>query len=144
MSQTAYASAAFGRLLIGVLFLLSGVGKLAAPLATQGFIASVGLPYPAVAYVMATAIEIGGGLALVLGFQTRGVALAIALFSVVTAVFFHADFADQNQLIHFLKNISIAGGLLQVVAFGGGRFSVDGWRSRPARSSTVAAQAQTA
>ena|SRR5579859_5069977 len=105
MSQTTHASAAFGRLLIGALFLLSGVGKLAAPLATQGFIASVGLPYPAVAYVMATAIEIGGGLALVLGFQTRRVALAIALFSVATAVFFHANFADQNQMIHFLKNI---------------------------------------
>ena len=128
-----------------VRFLLSGVGKLAASLATQGFMASVGLPFPAVAYVMATAIEIGGGLALVLGFQTRGVALAIALFSIATAVFFHANFADHNQMINFLKNISIAGGLLQVVvAFGGGRFSIDGWRSRLARGSTVAAQAQTA
>ncbi len=143
MSQTAYASAAFGRLLMGVLFLLSGIGKLAAPLATQGFIASVGLPLPVAAYGLATAIEIGGGLALVLGFQTKRVAVAVAIFTVATAIFFHANFADQNQMIHFLKNIAIAGGLLQVAAFGGGRFSIDGWRSRQTET-TVAAQAQTA
>jgi len=124
------AAAAFGRLLIAVIFLVSGLGKIAAPAMTQGYIASAGLPAPALAYLIAIVVEVGGGVLLVVGFQTRLVALVMAVFSVVTAVGFHHDFADQNQMIHFLKNIAMAGGLLQIVAFGGGAFSLDGRRSR--------------
>jgi putative oxidoreductase len=78
------------------------------------------------AYLLAIVVEVGGGILLVLGFQTRIVALVIANFTVVSALFFHCDFADQNQMIHFLKNIAMAGGLLQVFAFGAGAFSLDG------------------
>ncbi|MEH0196440.1 DoxX family protein [Caulobacter sp. CCNWLY153] len=124
------AAPALGRLLLAGLFLISGVGKIAAPAMTIGYIQSVGLPFPEVAYAGAIFAEIVGGLALVLGFQTRLVALALAGFSIATAVTFHNALGDQNQFIHFLKNVSIAGGLLQVVAFGGGRFSLDALRAR--------------
>jgi putative oxidoreductase len=124
------STAAFGRLLIAVIFLVSGLGKIAAPAATQGYIASAGLPVPMLVYLIAIVIEVGGGVLLVLGFQTRLVALIMAVFSVATALGFHHDFADQNQMIHFLKNIAMAGGLLQVVAFGAGALSLDGRRAQ--------------
>ena len=65
------------------------------------------------------------GLLLVLGFRARVVAFAMAVFVLATAVFFHRNFADQNQIIHFLKNIMIIGGLLQIAHFGAGRYSLD-------------------
>jgi putative oxidoreductase len=114
-----------GRVLLAVIFILSGVGKVAAPGATQGYIASVGMPMPLVAYIAAVVVELGGGLLLLIGYRTREAALALAIFSVVAALAFHNNFAEQNQMIHFLKNLAIAGGLLQVVAFGAGRLSVD-------------------
>jgi putative oxidoreductase len=114
-----------GRILIAVPFLMSGVGKIAAPTMTQGYIAAVGLPLPAVAYAIAIAAEVGGSLLLLLGYKTRAVAAAMAVFTLATALGFHTNFADQNQMIHFLKNLMIMGGLLQVTAFGAGRFSLD-------------------
>ena len=114
-----------GRILLAVLFLMSGLGKLAAPAATQGYIAAVGLPLPVAAYVGATGVEIIGGLLLIAGLQTRLVAAGLAVFTLLTAVFFHNNFADQNQMIHFMKNIAIMGGLLQVAVFGAGGFSLD-------------------
>jgi putative oxidoreductase len=130
--HTAYIAAA-GRVLIAVLFLLSGLGKLAAPAMTLGYIASVGLPAPLLGYLIAIAVEIGGGLLLVLGLQTKLVALVMAGFAIATALAFHNNLADQNTMIHFMKNIAIAGGLLQVVAFGAGAFSLDGRRSGSSR-----------
>lgn len=118
-------SAAAGRVLVAALFLISGVGKMAAPAATKAYIAAAGLPAPDAGYVLALVVEVGFALALIAGFRTRVVALLMAAFTLVTALFFHAHFADQNQAIHFLKNVAIAGGLLQVVAFGGGAFSAD-------------------
>jgi putative oxidoreductase len=114
-----------GRLLIGLPFAMSGLGKLAAYGPTSQLIGAVGLPVPALAFAVAVAVELGGGLLLVAGFHARFVAIALALFSLAAAVFFHADFADQNQMIHFLKNVMIAGGLLQIAAFGAGAFSID-------------------
>jgi putative oxidoreductase len=119
-----------GRALIAVPFLLSGIGKIAAPAFTQGYIASVGLPLPSVAYAVAVAIEVGGSLLLLLGVKTRLTAVVLAVFTLATAFAFHTHFADQNQVIHFLKNVIIVGGLLQVVAFGAGTFSVDAWLDR--------------
>lgn len=105
-----------GRALIAGLFLFSGIGKLAAPDATIGYIASAGLPFPTIAYVGAVAVEVIGAALLVIGYRVQLTAALLAGFSVVAAVGFHADFADQNQLIHFLKNIALAGGLVQIVA----------------------------
>jgi putative oxidoreductase len=70
-------------------------------------------------------VELGGGLALVVGFRTRFVAAVLAAFSIAAALSFHTNFADQNQMIHFLKNVMITGGLLQIVAFGAGALSID-------------------
>src|SRR6266436_7234269 len=116
---------AVGRLLIAALFLISGLGKIAAPALTQGFIASAGLPFPLLAYLVAIVIEVGGGILLILGYQSRIVASVMAVFTVAAALGFHRDFADQNAMAHFLKNISITGGLLQIAAFGAGSFSID-------------------
>jgi putative oxidoreductase len=120
---------AVGRVLISTLFILSGLSKLAAPTTTIGYIQSVGLPLAPVAFGLAAFIETVGGITLLLGYRTRIVAGVLFLFALATAVFFHRNFADQNQLIHFFKNVAIAGGLLHVVAFGGGRLSLDGRRS---------------
>jgi putative oxidoreductase len=119
-----------GRVLLATIFLLSGASKLAAPAGTIGYIAAAGLPFPEVAYAAAVFVEVVLASALILGYQTRIVAAAIAVFSLATAFGFHADFADQNQFIHFFKNVAIAGGLLQVVAFGGGALSLDARRNR--------------
>jgi len=126
-NQTAILAIA-GRVLIAALFLLSGLGKIAAPAVTQGYIASAGLPAPLLGYLIAIIIEVGGGLLLMIGYQARGVALILAVFALATALVFHHDFVDQNQMIHFLKNIAIAGGLLQVAAFGAGSLSLDARR----------------
>jgi putative oxidoreductase len=125
MSKAQSYLPAVGRLLLAAIFVLSGFSKLTAPEGTIGYIASAGLPLPEVAYAVAVAVELVGGLLLIVGFKTRWVAAAIAGFTVAAAFGFHNNFADQNQMIHFMKNIAIAGGLLQVVAFGAGAFSLD-------------------
>lgn len=114
-----------GRILLAVPFILSGVGKLAAPAATQGYIAAMSVPLPVIAYAIAVLVEIGGGALLLLGYRTKVVALALAVFSVAAAFLFHHNLADQNQFIHFMKNVMLAGGLLQIVTFGAGAFSLD-------------------
>ncbi|MGV8942273.1 MAG: DoxX family protein [Lysobacter sp.] len=127
--QPSFVPAA-ARVLLASLFLVSGFGKLMAPAATTGYIASAGLPLPEVAYLIAVAVEVGLGLALLLGYRTRLVAALMAAFTVVTAIGFHADFADGNQMNHFLKNIAISGGLLYVAAYGATAFSLDALRAR--------------
>lgn len=110
-----------GRVLIAAIFILSGLSKIADPAGSMAYIASVGLPLPAVALAGAIIVELVGGALLISGYKVRAVASVIALFSLATAVFFHNNLADQNQFIHFFKNIAIAGGLLQIVAFGKAR-----------------------
>ena len=123
-----------GRLLLAAIFLVSAFGKLSAPGPTQGFIASVGLPMPVLSYMAAVIIELGGGLMLLTGYRTRLAAIVLAAFSVISAFVFHRALGDQNQLFHFLKNLAMAGGLVQVIAFGAGSFSFDNRRQvSPAR-----------
>jgi putative oxidoreductase len=122
-----------GRILIGAPFMFSGLGKLMAHDVTVGYIGSVGLPFPQLAWILAIVMEMGGGTLLVIGYRARLVALALALFALATALSFHRNFADQNQMIHFLKNVMMAGGLLQIVYFGAGPLSVDASRN-PAHS----------
>lgn len=123
-----------GRILLATIFIVSGLGKIAAPEATQGYIASVGLPAPLLGYLAAIAIELGGGALLVAGYRTRVVAAGLAVFSIVSALIFHHALGDQNQLFHFLKNLAMAGGLIQVAAFGAGTFSIDNRKQAPRQS----------
>ncbi|MCE9651073.1 MAG: DoxX family protein [Parvibaculum sp.] len=125
MDKAITFSAPLGRLLLAILFLLAGFGKIANPASTIEYIASHGLPLPQLGYAIALAAEIGGGLLILVGYKTRLIAALMALFSIATAVFFHADFADQAQMTNFLKNLAIAGGFLQLVANGAGALSID-------------------
>ncbi|WP_426687484.1 DoxX family protein [Rhodanobacter ginsengiterrae] len=127
--QPSFVPAA-ARALLASLFLISGFGKLAAPAATKAYIVSAGLPLPDLAYLIAVAVEVGLGLALLLGYRTRVVAALMAGFTVATAFAFHAHFADPNQMTHFLKNLAISGGLLQVAVHGAGDFALDALRLR--------------
>ena len=129
MDSTRYLSFA-GRLLIGLPFATSGLGKLAAYGSTTAMIVAAGLPVPPLAFAVAVAVELGGGLWPIAGYQARLVAIVLALFSLATAFSFHSNFADQNQMIHFLKNVMLAGGLLQIAAFGAGALSLDNRLSR--------------
>jgi putative oxidoreductase len=117
-----------GRILLSAIFLLSGISKISAPTVTLAYISSVGLPFAHLGLAIAIVVELAGGVALVLGYRTRLVAGVLALFTVATALAFHSNLADQNQFFHFFKNIAMAGGLLQVVAYGAGRFSFDARR----------------
>lgn len=114
-----------GRVLLAAIFIMSGVGKIMAPGATIGYMEAMGLPFASVGLVGAIAVELVGGLMLAFGIKTRVVALGLALFSIVTGLVFHHAIGDQNQMIHLLKNFAMAGGLLQVFAFGAGAYSVD-------------------
>jgi len=131
-SQSTQAAAVqlAGRILLGVLFLLAGVGKLGNPAGTQAYIASAGLPLPLISYIGTLVIEIGGGLLLLVGYRARLVSVILAAFTLVAAAFFHHAFGDQNQFVHFMKNLAIAGGLLQIAAIGAGGFSLDNRRAR--------------
>ena len=115
---------AAGRLLLAVLFLLAGLSKLGAYSATAAYMASAGLPGALLPLVIAT--EVLGSLAIILGWKTRIVATLLAGFTLLTALTFHTNFADQTQMIMFLKNVSIAGGFLLLIANGAGRYSLDG------------------
>jgi len=122
--------ALIGRILIAYLFIPAGFGKLMGFGGTVGYITSAGLPLPEVAAVIAIIVELGLGIALLLGFKTRWTAIVMAIFTVATALFFHKYWSAPEamkmmQQINFNKNIAIAGGLLAFAAFGAGRFSID-------------------
>jgi putative oxidoreductase len=125
----AAAVPALGRLLLAAIFLWSGFGKLMAPGPTIAYIAHAGLPVPPAAYVVSLIVELGGGIALLLGFQTRVVAAALGLFCLVTAFAVHG-FADRANEINAMKNIAMTGGFLYVIAYGAGAWSLDAMLSR--------------
>jgi len=112
-----------GRILLSMLFLLSGLGKIGAYAGTAAYMSSVGVPGALLPAVIAT--EVLGALAIMVGWKTRVIAFLLAGFSLLTAVVFHNNFGDQIQMIMFLKNVSIAGGYLLLVANGPGPLSID-------------------
>jgi putative oxidoreductase len=112
-----------GRILLALLFLLSGIGKISAYSGTAAYMASTGVPGALLPVVIA--IEVLGAAAIIIGYKTRIVAFLMAGFTLVTALLFHNNFQDQIQMIMFLKNVSIAGGFLLLVANGAGPLSVD-------------------
>jgi putative oxidoreductase len=111
------------RLLLALIFIVAGWGKLQDPAGTAGYMSTVGLP----AFLVWPTIllELGGGILILIGFQTRIVALLLAGFCVLSGALFHNNFADQMQAINFLKNLAIAGGFLSLVVNGAGGWSLD-------------------
>lgn len=119
-----------GRILIALIFLLSGFSKITGFDGTVGYIASKGLPLPQLGAIGAIIVELGAGIMLVLGWKARWAAAALLLYTAVAAIIFHNFWAmppdqAQNQMIHFMKNISMIGGLLYVVIHGSGALSLD-------------------
>jgi putative oxidoreductase len=122
--------ALIGRILLAAIFIKSGYSKIGGFDGTVAYIAAAGLPLPQVGAVVAIGVELVGGIALAIGFKTRWVALVIGIFTLVAAFFFHNYWAMAPdrvlaQSISFWKNVAITGGMLMVVAFGAGAYSVD-------------------
>ena len=122
-----------GRILMALLFILSGFAKFTAAAGTKAYFAKTGVPAPDIAYVVAVGIELGVGILFLLGVKTRVVAAVLAVFTVATAVLAHTNFGDMQQKTQFLKNLAIAGGFLGFAALGGGAYSVDGQLARSGR-----------
>lgn len=118
-----------GRILLSILFIFAGFGKLTAISATAGWFGSIGLPVPTVTAVVVGLVELLGGLAILVGFQTRIAAIVIALFTLGATVIAHLDFSDAMQVLMLQKNLAIAGGLLILAVVGAGALSVDARRS---------------
>jgi putative oxidoreductase len=125
------SAALVGRILLAVIFIMSGFGKITGFEGTAGYIASKGFPMAQLVTVLTIAIELGGGILLAIGYKARWAGLVLAVFTLLAALIFHnfwavADAAEKmNQQIHFLKNLAITGGMLMVYAFGPGRYSVE-------------------
>lgn len=117
-----------GRIGLSLLFIISGWGKISGYAGTQQYMEAMGVPGALLPLVIL--LELGGGLAIAAGLFSRWVALALAGFSVVTALVFHASFGDTMQAINFWKNIGMAGGFLLLAAQGAGAFSIDALISR--------------
>lgn len=126
MNKTSPAVELVGRILLALMFLLAGISKITGYAGTAAYMASAGVPGALLPLVIA--LEVGGALAIIVGFQTRLVALALAGFSVAAAALFHSNFADQMQMVMFLKNVAVAGGFLVLAANGPGALSLDAKR----------------
>ncbi len=123
-------AALVGRILLALIFITSGFGKITGFEGTVGHIASKGLPLPQVGAIIAIVVELGGGILLAIGFKARWAALALAIFTLAAGILFHNYWAVEAaqktfQQINFWKNIAITGGMLMAFAFGPGRYSVD-------------------
>lgn len=114
-----------GRVFISILFILAGWAKLTAISGTAGYFGSLGLPMPTVTAVLVGLIEFLGGLAILIGFQTRIAAVIVALFTIGAILVAHMDFSDGLNVMMAQKNLAIAGGLLALAAYGAGSYSVD-------------------
>jgi len=131
-------AAPLGRILLSLIFVQSGIGKIAQYAGTQGYMESAGVPGALLPLVIA--VELAGGLAVILGWQARLAAFLLAGFSLLSGLLFHGNFADQMQMILFMKNVALAGGFLMIVSHGAGPFSIDGVR----RTRIIGTQARVA
>ena len=112
-----------GRILLALLFLLSGIGKIAGYQASVGYMQAMGVPGALLPVTIV--LEIAGAAAIMAGWKTRIAAFLLAGFTLVAAVIFHSNFGDQIQMVMFFKNVAIVGGLLVLMANGAGRYSLD-------------------
>src|SRR6187200_3746618 len=122
-------TALVARLFMSSLFVLYGYFKLTGFAGTVAYMGRLGLPAPTVFAAHAVIIELGGGLLILFGYQTRLVALGCAIYILIAALIAHRNFSDGNQLAHFMKNLAITGGFLALMIAGPGRFSLDGRKS---------------
>ena len=120
--MTKYSSL-ISRVLLSHIFILAGFSKITGYAGTQGYMESVGVPGMLLPLVIL--LELGGGLAILVGLKTKLVSYALAGFSIIAAIIFHSNLADQIQMIMFMKNFAIAGGLLLLAEHGAGRYSFD-------------------
>jgi putative oxidoreductase len=114
-----------GRVLMSAIFIQGGILKATAPAGTIAYFARDGLPVPGAAYAVALLVEIGGGVLFLVGWRVRLVALVLAIWCIATAMVAHYRPENRDAMLHFMKNVCMAGGFLQVVAFGAGRLSLD-------------------
>jgi putative oxidoreductase len=114
-----------GRILMSAIFIHGGILKAMAPAATMAYFTKDGVPVPGAAYAVALLVEIGGGVLFLVGWRARLTALVLAIWCIATAMVAHYHPENREAMIHFMKNVCMAGGFLQVVAFGAGRLSVD-------------------
>jgi len=128
MTQIQSIAAPVGRFLISLMFVTSVFSKISGYAATQGYMEAMGVPGALLPLVIA--VELLGGLAVMLGWHTRIAAFLLAGFTLLSALLFHANFGDQMQMIMFMKNISIAGGFLMIVSLGGGAYALDNRTNR--------------
>jgi len=112
-----------GRILMSIIFIVAGFGKIGGYEGTQGYMESMGVPGMLLPLVIL--LELGGGLMLLVGYKTRIVAFLLAGFSLLSALIFHLDFGDAMQRIQFMKNLALAGGFLYITAWGAGAWSLD-------------------
>lgn len=117
-----------GRILLSIMFIVAGYGKLTAIGGTAGWFASLGLPAPTALTVVVGLVELIGGLAVLVGYQTRIAALVLAAFTIGATLIAHTNLSDQVQQLFFLKNLAITGGFLALAASGAGALSVDARR----------------
>lgn len=123
MNHIQQFSAPLGRSLLALVFLLSGINKIFSYEGTQGYMEAMGVPGILLPFVIA--LEVVGAAAIIVGYRTRWVAFALAGFTVLSALLFHADFSDQMQMIMFMKNLAISGGFLLMIAQGPGAYALD-------------------
>jgi putative oxidoreductase len=116
--------ALLGRVLLSAIFIQAGLHKAFGPQAAIGLMEHFGLPEPPLAYAITVAVELIGGVCVLLGMKARPAALVLAFWCIATALVAHLHPGDSEQMINFMKNLSMAGGFLQIVAFGPGRFSL--------------------
>jgi putative oxidoreductase len=126
-------TALVGRILLGLFFVMSGFEKITGFSGTVGYISSGGLPMPSVVAALTILVELGGGLMIVFGFYARWAAYALAIFSLLAGFLFHGywaapEAAKYGQFVNFWKNVTIAGGMLMLAAFGPGSISIDARR----------------
>lgn len=114
-----------GRVLMSAIFIQSGINKALGPAATMAYFGKLALPMPGAAYALTLAIEIGVGILFLVGFKARITGLILGVWCIATALAAHYHPNEPAQMVHFMKNVAMAGGFLQIVAFGGGRLSVD-------------------
>ncbi|WP_136659584.1 DoxX family protein [Nitratireductor sp. XY-223] len=127
MSQAAIVL--IGRILLSIIFIMAGLGKLGDPTGNAAYFASVGLPMASLLVWLVIALEVLAGIAILIGFMTAPAAYLLALFCIASAVVAHFDFGDQVEMIMFMKNLAMAGGFLVLAANGPGSISVDARRA---------------